>query len=405
MTRNDVRAWVVGFVFAVPLALGCHGRDRPRTAVSLAPGISRSSGGVLYEEAVAGIASVLDSFPIAAIADLHGAAELGVFRHRLLADSRVLDRVQDVIIEAGNSLYQPLADRYVRGNSVPFDSLRLIWNNTTQSPLNTLDAPLYAEDILRTIRTANRTRSPSQHVRVLLADPPLDWSVVRTRADVVRFMTQRRVSHSRVLSDSVLAKGHRGLFICGGLHLLRSTAGASADSPFASTVQRVLDSHPRSIYVILVFDGFGGATAKYEPLMTALPRESLVPFRGNAIASLAAEDVMSPTPGAPAGQTLTFSNAPNGPSIFAGLAMADIADAYLYLRPFTELTLAVPDLSRYRRDPALLAELDRRQRIMTGEPFDTTAFFAQPTSPLLYGKSRGDHNVRRPAAPPRPPSG
>jgi hypothetical protein len=156
---------------------------------------------------------------------------------------------------------------------------------------------------------------------------------------------------------------------------------------------------------VLIFDGFGGSTAKYEPLMNALPRESLVPFAGGWVGALMAEEVMAPTPGASDATPLTIS--PNAgadsPSIFAGLRLSDLADACLYLRPFSELTLAVPELGRYRTTPALLAELDRRQRIMTGAPFDTAAFFATPSSRLLYGPSRGDRNVRRPRPPVRPP--
>jgi hypothetical protein len=361
---------------------------------------------LVYADGVEGIAAALDSFPIVALADLHGAAELGAFRRRLLADDRVLDRVQDVVIEAGNSLYQPLADRYVRGDSVSPDSLRLIWNNTTQSPLNTLDAPLYAQDILRTVREANARRALGKRVRVLLADPPIEWGAVTTLGDFRRFLSQRRVSHVRVLSDSVIARGHRAIFICGGLHLLRTTAGGQPNGPMATTTQRMLLVHPRSVYVILIFDGFGGATSRYEPLMTALPRESLVPFAGNMIASLPAVDVMSATPGAPEGSQLTTTPGAgrDAPSIYSGLALADVADAYLYLLPFSEMTVAAADLSGYRADPARLAELDRRQRIVTGEAFDTASFFAPPRR-LLYGAWRGDRNVRRPALPTRPPGG
>ena len=377
------------------LATGCHARAAHQQA---------DARELPHADGVAAIASALDSFPIVAIADLHGAAELGAFRTRLLADSRVLDRIDDVVIEAGNSLYQALADRYVRGDSVPIDSLRLIWNNTTQSPLNTLDASLYAEDILRAVRQANQRRRSVRPVRVLLADPPIEWNDVRTRADAMRFMSQRRTSHVRVLADSVLAHRHRAIFICGGLHLMRTTAGVPPDAPFATTTQRLLRDWPRSVYVVLIFDGFGGSTAKYEPLMNALPRESLVPFAGGLVGALMAEEVMAPTPGAPDATPLTIS--PNAgadsPSIFAGLRLSDLADAFLYLRPFSQLTVAVPDLARYRTTPALLTELDRRQRIMTGAPFDTTAFFATPASPLLYGPSRGDRNVRRPRLPVRP---
>ena len=35
-------------------------------------------------------------------------------------------------MECGNSLYQPLLDRYIAGGYVPFGDVRKVWRNTTQ---------------------------------------------------------------------------------------------------------------------------------------------------------------------------------------------------------------------------------------------------------------------------------
>jgi len=123
------------------------------------------------EDAVEAILRITDSVPIVAIGDVHEVAELGAFRLRLLRDSRLPAHVQDIVIEGGNSLYQAVADRFVNGEPVSDDSLRLIWNNTTQSPFNTLDVPTYAEDVLRTVRDVNGSLPASRRLRVLLADP------------------------------------------------------------------------------------------------------------------------------------------------------------------------------------------------------------------------------------------
>jgi hypothetical protein len=341
------------------------------------------------------VLAALDSAPIVAIADLHGSKELGDFRMRLLRAGGLPGRAQDVVIEAGNALYQVIADRYVSGESVPFDSVRLIWNNTTQSPFNTLDNPVYAEDILRAVREVNAQQPRDKRLRVLLADPPIDWDRVKTRDDVAPFMMQRRESQAQVLLDSVLAKGHRALFFCGGVHLMRSSALGSRVTARATTTQRVLARAPGSMFVVLIFDGFGGSAARYEPMIDELPRESLVSTRGTFLEPLSAEDVFSATPGTPPGAGPAVISG-NGASVYAGLRLSDVSDAYLYLRPFRELTLSMTDLTRYRANPALLAELDRRQRIRTGTPFDTAAFFAPPSSRLLLGPWRGDMNIRMP---------
>ena len=46
MARNDARASLVYFAFAATLALACHGRGKPTTAVSLVDGLRRSPDGV-----------------------------------------------------------------------------------------------------------------------------------------------------------------------------------------------------------------------------------------------------------------------------------------------------------------------------------------------------------------------
>jgi hypothetical protein len=342
---------------------------------------------------VAGVIAALDSAPIVAIADLHGSQELGDFRVRLLRSSNLLGHVNDIVIEAGNSLYQSLADRYVENESVPYDSVRLIWNNTTQSPFNTLDSPVYAEDVLRVVREVNATAPRERRLRVLLADPPVDWDRVKAREDIAPFMAKRRDSHARVLVDSVLAKGRRAVFFCGGIHLMRTTTLGVRTPSRATTTQRVLAEVPHSMFVVMIFDGLGGSTARFEPWVDELPRESFVRVRRTFLEPLLAEDVFSATPGAPPGAgPAVISGA--GASIYAGLRLADVADAYLYLRPFHELTLSPTDLTRYRVNPALLAELDRRQRIRTGAAFDTVAFFAPPQSKFLFGPWRADMNVR-----------
>ena len=382
-------------VFAMLVSNSCWrvgGRAR-----QTAPAASTSE--LRSEDAVEAILRITDSVPIVAIGDIHEVAELGAFRLRLLRDPRLPEHVQDIVIEGGNSLYQAVANRFVNGEPVSDDSLRLIWNNTTQSPFNTLDVPTYAEDVLRTVREVNGSLPASRRLRVLLADPPLEWRAIATRADL-QGKTDRTGSHYRVLMDSVISRNRHALFFCGTVHLYKATAIGREAPAMRNVVQRILAARPRSVFVILVYDGFGGSAAFANSLFTKMTRGTLARIADGPLADLPVDQVFAATPGAPntAPPAVIFLGADSAAmqGNFTGLRLGDIGDAYLFVGSVPELTLSRPNLQRYRDHPELLAELDRRQLIRTGTHFDTSAFFAVTPSPFATGW-RADKNTRVPA--------
>ena len=50
----------------------------------------------------------------------------------LIRDPAFPAKVSDIEVECGNSLYQPVLDRYIAGEDVPFTEVRKVWRNTTQ---------------------------------------------------------------------------------------------------------------------------------------------------------------------------------------------------------------------------------------------------------------------------------
>lgn len=108
------------------------------------------------------------------------------------------------------SRYAPSADSYA--TPVNFEEpvndadLRLVWRNTTQSPLETWDEPVY-EQFFRRVRAVNWTLPPGQRIRVLLGDPPIDWSTITTRQQVFSFLMQRDSHAASVVEQQVLARG------------------------------------------------------------------------------------------------------------------------------------------------------------------------------------------------------
>jgi len=68
-------------------------------------------------------------------------------------DRRFADAFDDIVVEFGNAKYQEVIDRFVRGEDVPYDVLRQVWQNTTQ-PIHIWDLPVY-EEFFRIVRAVN----------------------------------------------------------------------------------------------------------------------------------------------------------------------------------------------------------------------------------------------------------
>jgi len=80
-----------------------------------------------------------------------------------------------VPVECGNSLYQPILDRYIAGDDVPLSEVRQVWRNTTQ-PMCGMSA--FYEVLFPLVRRINQKVPPEKKLRMLAGDPPIDWSKV-----------------------------------------------------------------------------------------------------------------------------------------------------------------------------------------------------------------------------------
>jgi outer membrane protein OmpA-like peptidoglycan-associated protein len=148
----------------------------------------------------------------------HAAGGTREFLRALLRSPRFSATVDDVVVEFGNARYQDVADRYVAGEAVPYEELKRIWENTT-IVTGVWTASLY-EGVLEDIRALNATLPPGERVRVVLGDPPIDWTAVRGPAD--EDMNDWRDAHfAWVVEEHVMKRGRRALLWFGGAHLSR----------------------------------------------------------------------------------------------------------------------------------------------------------------------------------------
>jgi hypothetical protein len=172
------------------------------------------------------IAGVIDAFRTHDVVALgegsHGNRQSHEFRLALIRDSRFPDVVLDIVVEFGSARYQDLMDRFVNGEAIGRSELRRAWMDTTQ-PDAIWDAPIY-EEFFRAVRELNARLPRVRRLRVLLGDPPIDWSAVRSREDLDRFASKRDEHAADLIRRETLSRGRRALVLYGDAHFSRQNA-------------------------------------------------------------------------------------------------------------------------------------------------------------------------------------
>jgi hypothetical protein len=225
-------------------------------------------------EPIGAIVEAFRSHAIVALGEGHGNEQGHAFRLALIRDPRFAAIVNDIVVECGNAKYQDIMDRFVRGDDVPYDALRQVWQNTTQTS-GVWDLPIY-EEFFRAVRVVNASLPGERQLRVLLGDPPIDWDRIRQGQDDGGKWVPERDHHAvDVIRREVIAKGHRALVIYGGGHLFR--AGQS----LVSQLER--DAGINVFTIATALSTMFEDLIALQPDVTSWPILSLATVRGTAL--------------------------------------------------------------------------------------------------------------------------
>jgi hypothetical protein len=302
---------------------------------------------------VAGLLNLFQATPVVALGEgVHGLQECWDF----LAVTMFRPGFDAVVIELGNSRYQDVADDYVSGGVVQKSHLQRIWRDTTQSPMNTGDIPVLFR-LLSLARALNLLAS--RPLRVLLADPPIDWTQVQNPADRDRFLSRRDESWAGVILREVLDRGLRCVTVGGESHFFRNL-------PRPSVSDLVEREHPGTVSV--VHTHAMATTADVERCVAGWRRPTIAPTHHTAYGRLPAAAIGGLPPG-----------------VDPGLTVADLADHVLFLGHRRDLTNAVPDWE-VMYEPEYWAELNRRKEV-TGSPGDLEAL-RHEAEPAMFPAER-----------------
>jgi hypothetical protein len=202
-------------------------------------------------EAIGGIVDAFRSHQVVALSDAHGNEQAHAFLLSLVRDPRFAGTANDIVVEFGNARYQEVIDRFVRGEEVPYDVLRRVWQDTTQ-PSAANDTP-HSEKFFRAVRDVNARLPRERQIRVLLGDPPIDWSRVRSKADHFKWIERRDAYPAALVQLEVLAKDRRALLVYGHGHFQRKNVHSNfeMDDWRAQTIVSLLErSGPTKVFAI-----------------------------------------------------------------------------------------------------------------------------------------------------------
>ncbi len=319
--------------------------------------------------AITGLLDLFATHQLVALGEMHGLQDEADFITALLHHPAFPATVQVIVFEIGNARHQSVVDRFIAGEPIAARDLRPVWRDCFGWGF---DAPIY-EQFFRTVRAVNRTLPPAQRLRVLLGDPPDDWSQIPPGAEMDTYMIQRDAHYTAVVETHVLAPGLHGLLIAGMGHFVRVWPNQFQPPPPESGLQRLERTQPGSVHVIFPHIGFGAETSALEPYLLDWPIPSLVSLRTTWLGELGAALHFGNFPPPPAGV--------EPPPLKQGLTLGHLADSYLYLGPRSSLTKSTINPAIYRGDETFLNQLRRRLDVFPGgAPFTVEDIIAHETT-------------------------
>jgi hypothetical protein len=303
------------------------------------------------QDAIEFILEAFDDYTVVALGEgFHTNLQAATFRLQLIRDPRFSKKVQNIIVEYGTGQYQDVMDRFITGKQVPYDSLRKCWQETTQPVI--WDAPIY-EEFFRAIRNLNQSLPIENHIRVLLGDPPINWSKINTREELENWYNDNMVSRSwgrsnlrdsyafDILEREVFANGEKALAIFGDQHFAKPDIvmgiGFFGDYMRGNLFVQLEHGYPGSTLSITTHSGNQEIENSYPQILT-WDKATIALLKNTKIGSI-----------------------PWGP-----LKMEDFWDAILWLGPMSTFSYSNLTIESIR-DESYFAEALRRDKLWMGQ--------------------------------------
>jgi hypothetical protein len=336
--------------------------------------------------AVDGILAAFESHPLVGLGDNHMLANELNFYTLVVRDPRFAANVGNVVVEFGGSQHQGILNRYLNGNDVSYAELSRVWHNTVGwDP--TVEGVGY-QTFFAVVRAINASLAPDKRIRVLLGEPPIDWSRIQTHEAWQKIYDQRAAHAAELISREILGRNKKALVIYGTGHFFSMPWPSTWQKPSAGieSLGEILDrQHPGALYRVTPYSGYkvAGCSVALETRMKWPKRVLIGPIRGTPLEDALMRPECMPKmeqikPAVPADELAEIGTR------FYEIESGVAGDALLYIAPAEDLKRTPSDPAIWM-DPELDKEIRRRHVIRTGEEkaplLDDLRFYAQPPQP------------------------
>jgi hypothetical protein len=304
------------------------------------------------EPAIPAILAAFDRYEVVAMPEAHGMKDVDDLILSLIRDPAFPVKVNDIEVECGNSLYQPVLDRYIAGEDVPFIEVRKVWRNTTQSMCGYSG---FFEQLFPLVRAINQRLPTTKRLRVLAGDPPIDWDKVKRPEEASKFL-DREASIVSVMEKEVLSKDRKALMLFGTFHLMHGI-----DDSAVSAYEK---DYPNLTFVISDL----GVYDTNRPVASISPfaswrNPSIALTKGTSLGALLLSDIFPP--GIMIDSDCKVQIVLFGPKLEkqAQKPLEHYIDAFLYLGP-QEFRLKEPMPADIALDADYMTELRQRESLI-----------------------------------------
>jgi hypothetical protein len=297
------------------------------------------------EPAVSAILAAFDKYEVVGMPEAHGMKDLDDFILLLIRNPLFPDKVNDIAVECGNSMYQSILDRYIAGEDVPFVEVQKVWRNTTQSMCGN---SAFFEQFFPLVRAINQKLPSEKRLRVLAGDSPIDWDHVKTAEDYLKFLSQRDPTTASVMEKEVLSKHRKALMLFGTFHLFHGVRNA------VSTYEK---DYPNVTFIIEEVWYFSANASSHQNPFAKWEPQSLAKIKNTWIANVGL-DSFAPPPV----MIDTNCKATSGFPESLQKPMGELVDAILYLGP-GDLRLKEQLPANIALDIDYMTELERRDSL------------------------------------------
>jgi hypothetical protein len=256
------------------------------------------------EPAIIATLKLFETYPIVAIGEMHSLKELGDFYIDLIKHPDFAKKVGNVVFEFGNAFYQPLVERYLNGEAIPYEEVRKAWTTLIATGGPTEVSVMYGQ-FYEAVREVNQSLPDEHKIKIWLGDPPADPEnpFAYDPNKMPDGSLDRDAFYANVVMQDILAKGKKALVIIGAGHFIDYNDGFYRSSATVEELNNresyeyniaafINGYYPGKMYTIQLHWGLPNQTCN-DKLEAAFEEQSpplLLPLRNTPLAEFLGSD-------------------------------------------------------------------------------------------------------------------